>query len=188
MAVRDPAQRKLSYENYVQIPDDGRRHEIIDGEHYVSPAPSLDHQRLLGRSYRAIANFVDDHQLGEVFIAPVDVLLSPHDIVQPDIFFISTDRLGITTEANVKGAPDLVIEILSASTRHRDETLKRDRYEKLGVREYWILDSWRKAVRVLPRNQHGQFGPSTNLTAAAGDILTTPLLPGLEIPLRNLFR
>jgi Uma2 family endonuclease len=140
------------------------------------------------RFYRTIADFVDGHQLGEVFIAPADVLLSPHDIVQPDIFFISTARLGITTEANVRGAPDLVIEILSASTRHRDETLKRDRYERLGVKEYWIIDSWRKAVSVLPRNQHGLFSPSSDLTAAAGDVLTTPLLPRFEIPLRNLFQ
>jgi Uma2 family endonuclease len=187
MAVQDTARRKLTYEDYAEIPDDGRRHEIIDGEHYVSPAPSLDHQRRAGRVYRKIADFVDDHQLGEVFYAPADVRLSPHDIVQPDLFFVSTAHLAILTDANVHGAPDLVIEILSDSTRHRDETLKRDRYEQLGVNEYWILDPRRKSVRILRRNEQGRFGTPIEVTAAAGDALTTPLLSGLEIDLHDIF-
>jgi Uma2 family endonuclease len=187
MAVRDTVRRKLTYEDYAQILDDGRRHEIIDGVHYVSPAPSMGHQGLAGDLYLFLGNFVREHKLGRVYFAPADVLLSPHDILQPDLFFISTARLSIITKPNVKGAPDLVIEILSDSTRRRDENLKRDRYDQLGVREYWILDGSRKTVRTFRRAQDSGFGAETELTAASDQVLTTPLLPGLEIPLREIF-
>jgi Uma2 family endonuclease len=187
MAVRDTARRKLTYEDYAQIPDDGRRHEIIDGVHYVSPAPSLDHQGLAGDLHLVLGNFVREHKLGRVYFAPADVLLSPHDVLQPDLFFISTARLSIITKPNVKGAPDLVIEILSDSTRRRDENLKRDRYEQLGVKEYLIFDGSRKTVHIFRRTQGSGFGAASELTAASGQVLTTPLLPGLELQLREIF-
>lgn len=188
MAVRDTSPRKLTYEDYAQIPDDGKRHEILDGEHYVSPAPTVDHQRLGGRLYLKLGTFVNAYHLGEVFYAPTDVVLSPHDIVQPDLLFISTARRGIMTEPNVQGAPDLAVEILSDSTRRRDETLKLQRYEQLGVLEYWIVDGRHKAVRTFRRaTQRSGFDAPTELAAAAGDILTTPLLSGLEIALRDIF-
>jgi Uma2 family endonuclease len=109
------------------------------------------------------------------------------DIVQPDLFFMSTARLGIITKANVQGAPDLAVEILSGSTYRRDEILKRQRYEQLGVLEYWTLDGRRQAVWILRRTQGSDFDAPTELTAAAGQVLTAPLLPGLEIALRDLF-
>jgi len=187
MAVQGTARRKLTYEDYAQIPDDGRRHEIIDGVHYVSPSPTRTHQVLVRRLIVKLTLFAEEHQLGEIFPAPFDVLLSSHDIVQPDILFVSTARLAIVTEANVKGAPDLAVEILSDSTRRRDENLKRDRYEQLEVQEYWILDGSRKTVCILRRTQGSGFGTATELTAASGQVLTTPLLPGLELPLREIF-
>ncbi len=187
MAVRDTARRKLTYEDYCQIPDDGQRHEIIEGEHHVSPAPHLDHQALSGNLVEVLRPFVRRHQLGRLYYAPVDVVLSSNDIVQPDILFISAARLAILTKANVQGAPDLVIEILSPSTRHLDETLKRKRYHQLGVHEYWIFDPRRKSVRIFRRGQGAGFGAPLELTAAAGQILTTPLLPGLEIALHEMF-
>lgn len=187
MAVRDTTRSKLTYEDYAQIPDDGKRHEILDGVHYVSPAPTVDHQRLGGRLFLKLGTFVNTY-LGEVFYAPTDVVLSPHDIVQPDLLFISTARRSILTKPNVQGAPDLAIEILSDSTRRLDETLKRQRYEQLGVLEYWIVDGRHKAVRTFRRaTQRSGFDAPTELTAAAGDILTTPLLPGLEIALSGIF-
>jgi Uma2 family endonuclease len=190
MAVRDTARRKLTYEDYAQIPDDGKRHEIIDGVHYVSPSPNRTHQGLLGNLHFKLMSFINEHReyrLGEVYLAPFDVVLSPHDVVQPDLLFVSTARLGIITEANVQGAPDLAIEILSDSTRRRDETLKRDRYEQHGVQEYWIFDGSRKSIRIFRRAQGSGFGAATELAAASGQVLTTPLLPGLELPLREIF-
>ena len=127
-----------------------------------------------------------EHQLGEVLYAPFDVLLSRYDIAQPDLLFISNERRAILTEANVQGAPDLVIEILSDSTRRLDETLKRDRYELFGVLEYWLVDPVRRVVRFYRRSGVG-FGAPQEFSAAAGGVLTTPLLPGLEIRVSEIF-
>ena len=186
MAVRDTARRKLTYEDYVLFPEDGQRHEILDGEHYVMPAPSRSHQRSSRKLCLKLTLFVDEHGLGEVFYAPFDVLLSQYDIAQPDLLFISNERWAILTEANVQGAPDLLIEILSDSTRRLDETLKRDRYERFGVLEYWLVDSVRRTVRVYRCSGAG-FGAPLDLSAVAGDLLTTPLLPGLEIRVSEIF-
>jgi Uma2 family endonuclease len=186
MAVRDTARRKLTYEDYVLFPEDGQRHEILDGEHYVTPSPTWDHQGAVGNLYLKLTPFVRERQLGKVGFAPFDVLLSEHDVVQPDLFFISTERQSILTEANAQGAPDLVIEVLSGSTQRRDGTLKRDRYEGFGVREYWMVDPVRRTVRIYRRKATG-FGDPALLSAAAGDVLTTPLLAGLEIRVSEIF-
>jgi Uma2 family endonuclease len=114
----------------------------------------------------------------------VDVLLSENDIVQPDLLFISNDRAEILTALNVQGAPDLVIEILSDSTRRLDETAKLKLYERAGVREYWLVDARDRAVRVFRRAGTG-FLPAQGFSS--GDTLTTPLLPGLEIRVSEIF-
>jgi Uma2 family endonuclease len=186
MAVRDTARRKLTYEDYLLFPEDRQRHEILDGEHYVTPAPSMDHQGFAGNLYLLLAPFVREHRLGRVYFAPADVLLSRHDIAQPDLLFISTERAEILTKANVQGAPDLVIEILSDSTRRRDETIKRDRYERAGVLEYWLVDPQRRVVRVFRRSGAG-FLAAEEFSAAADDVLTTPLLSGLKIRVSEIF-
>jgi Uma2 family endonuclease len=186
MAVRDTVRRKLDYQDYVHFPDDGQRYEILDGECYVTPAPTVGHQGVSAELHLVLGAFVRAHRLGRVLYAPVDVLLSEHDIAQPDLLFVSNERAGIFTAANIQGAPDLVIEVLSDSTRRRDEGLKRDRYERCGVGEYWLLDPRRRTVRVLRRSGAG-FLPPVELSAAAGDFLTTPLFPGLEISLREVF-
>jgi Uma2 family endonuclease len=187
MAIRDTGRRKLTYQDYVEIPEDLQRHEILDGEHYVSPSPSMTHQRIAGRLHLKLATFVEAHELGDVFFAPFDVLLSPHDIAQPDLLFIARANLDILTDLNVQGAPNLVIEILSDSTRRTDETVKLRRYGLLGVEEYWIFDSRRKAVRVFRRSEPDGFDDPREHTAAAGQVLTSPLLPGLEIALGEIF-
>jgi Uma2 family endonuclease len=186
MAVRDTVRRKLTYEDYVLFPEDGQRHEILDGEHYVTPAPSLDHQGVSANLSSRLHPFVRQHRLGRLYYAPVDVLLSRYDIAQPDLLFVSNERAGILTKANVQGAPDLVIEILSDSTRRRDETLKLARYEQAGVLEYWLVDPQRRTARVFRLSGAGFLAPR-ELSAAAGDVLTTPLLPGLEIQVSEIF-
>lgn len=186
MALHDLA-RKLTYEDYVLIPEDGQRHEIIDGEHYVSPAPYLSHQRLAFRLTLSVGGFIEANRLGLFFFAPVDVLLSIHDIVQPDMFFISNERAAIAKEQNVQGAPDLAIEILSKGTRRLDERIKLEAYERCGVREYWLFDRFRKGVQVWKRADGGGFRPCPFLSATAGDVLTSPLLPGFELPLAEIF-
>jgi Uma2 family endonuclease len=147
MAVRDTVRRKLTYEDYVLFPEDGQRHEILEGEHYVMPAPSLEHQDVVMALSVKLGLFVRERRLGRVYPAPTDVLFSRHDIAQPDLLFVSNERADILTKANVQGAPDLVIEILSDSSRRRDETLKREIYERAGVLEYWLIDPQHRSVR-----------------------------------------
>jgi Uma2 family endonuclease len=172
---------KLTYEDFCLLPDDGRRHEIMDGEHYVNPAPNTKHQRISRKIVLAIAKEVEPGELGEVFYAPYDVVLSDFDVVEPDIIYVSAARRHIITEANIKGAPDLVVEILSPSNRRYDEVVKFKRYDALGVSEYWIVDPERETVSIFRRTAGG-------LTPVPiADVVTTPLLPELSLALREIF-
>lgn len=186
MAIRDTIRHKLTYEDYLLFPEDGLRHEILDGEHYVTSAPSLWHQAASVNLTYFLAGFLRRNPLGRLYHAPCEVVLSEHDIVQPDLLFISKERLGILTKKNVQGAPDLVIEILSDNTSRRDKTLKRGIYERFGVLEYWLVDPQRQTVRIC-RRLGAAFVVAEDLSAAAADVLTTPLLPGLEIPVGEIF-
>lgn len=179
---------RLTYDDFVHFPDDGMRHELIDGEHYVTPSPNLKHQRILGNLYQQIRNHLDAHPIGEAFLSPFDVVFTDFDVVEPDLLYMSRDRAAtILTEKHVRGAPELVVEIGSPGTRTRDETIKRRLYERAGVSEYWFVDPDVDVVRVY-RPEDGRFGKATELTRESGDVLTTSLLPGLEMPLARIFR
>ena len=125
MAKQELRSAHLTYEDYVEFPDDGKRHEIIEGGHYMTPAPRIKHQRISGRLFAALNGVATSSRLGEVFAAPCDVVLSDENVVQPDLVFVSSVRADIVTEENVQGAPDIVIEILSDSSRKKDEVTKR---------------------------------------------------------------
>lgn len=181
------ARTKLTYEDFLQLPDDGKRHEIIDGVHYVTPSPLVRHQRILGRLHLFIGSFLRDRELGEVFLSPLDVLFSDFDIVEPDLIFLSRERRSVLTERNLQGSPDLVVEILSPSTRGRDRGIKKKLYERSEVSEYWIVDPESEAVEVLRRGAGGGLLCVAELSRARGDGLSTPLLAGLEIPLEEVF-
>jgi Uma2 family endonuclease len=179
---------KLTYDDLLLFPDDGKRHELLDGEHFVSPSPSLRHQRIVGRMGVALYTFARDRGLGEVFFSPFDVVLTRHDVVEPDLLFVSASRSALLTEANVAGPPDLVIEVLSPWSRRRDEVLKRNRYEGTGVAEYWIVDPEAESVKVLRRPEPtSPFARPLLLSRQDGDALATPLLPGFGLPLAELF-
>jgi len=185
MALHDLSP-KLTYRDYLLFPEDGQRHEIIDGEHYVTAAPFLSHQRLAFRLTLRLGGFIEANRLGQFYFAPADVLLSVHDVVQPDLFFISSERDSIAGEKNVQGAPDLVVEILSQSSRRLDEGAKLEAYERYGVQEYWVLDPFRKGVQRWERSGE-RLVSAPFLSAGAEDMLTTPLLPGFELPLAEFF-
>jgi Uma2 family endonuclease len=140
MVTNTSASRKLGYADYVTIPDDGRRHEIVDGEHYINPAPDLYHQAVSKRLQHQLYTKIELAGLGTLYDAPCDVQLSDHDIVQPDLLVVLSSRTRIFTPTKVKGVPDLLVEILSAKTAEYDRTVKRDLYERSGVGEYWIVD------------------------------------------------
>ena len=181
-----PHRPKLTHADYELFPEDGQRHEIIDGEHFVTPAPNPHHQRIHRRIFLALGVFLEEHGLGELFSAPLDVVLSDFDIVQPDLVFFSTERLALLTERHAEGAPDLVVEVLSPSTRRRDERMKRNLYEQAGVREYWIVDPELETVKVYTLRD-GLFAAAVELAMEAGDVLATDLLPGFELSLAKLF-
>jgi Uma2 family endonuclease len=179
---------KLTYDDFVLFPDDGKRHELIDGEHYVTPSPNTRHQTIVGTLYYLIRDHIETHPIGRVFVAPFDVVVSRFDVVEPDLLYVSNARLAdILTPANVNGAPDLVIEVGSPGTRKRDETIKRRLYERSGVSEYWIVHPELDVVRVCQRKGEG-FGRAIELSREGGDVLTTDLLPGLDLPLARIFR
>ena len=130
---------KLNYDDLRLFPNDGKRHELIDGEHIMSPAPKTKHQQASINLAALLHAFVRQHNTGRVFAAPFDVVFSDFDVTEPDILFISRERENILTEDNARGAPDLIVEILSPSTAELDRRVKFSLYEKYGVREYWII-------------------------------------------------
>src|SRR5262245_41972160 len=182
-----PHSVKLTYDDFVRFPDDGLRHELIDGEHFVTPSPNPRHQRILGSLYLEIGNHLKAHPIGEVFFAPLDVVISTFDVVEPDLLYMSRQRAAeVLVPEHVRGVPELVVEIASKSTRKRDETIKRALYERAGVSEYWVVDPKVDVVRVY-RNSAEGFSQPIELRRDTGDTLTTPLLPGLTIPLEVIF-
>lgn len=176
---------KLTFEDYRLFPSDGQRHELIDGEHYVTPSPVLRHQCVSGRLFLALARSLETHPVGAVFYAPLTTILSNHDVVEPDLLYVSNERRAILQDW-VRGVPNLVIEILSPSSCRLDETIKRKLYDRAGVDEYWIVDPELDLVKVH-RRVGDTFVRAAELTREEGHTLTTPLLPGLEIVLENVF-
>ena len=180
---------RLTYDDFLLFPDDARRHELIDGEHYVTPSPSTRHQRLVLRLSVALATWVDRHPTaGEVFVAPFDVVFTPFDVVEPDLLFVAADQREIVTEQHVRGAPALVVEVLSPGTRRVDEQVKHRLFQREGVREYWLVDPELDIVKVFRRGSDGTFPRVAELSSDAVDTLKTPLLPGFTLPLVRLFR
>ena len=175
---------KLTYADYELFPDDGLRHEIIAGEHYVTASPVTRHQRISRDLFYLVHSYLQTHAIGEIFYAPFDVVLTMFDVVVPDLIYLSRNRAHLLTTKNLQGAPDLVVEILSPGTRPRDERLKRDLYERVGVDEYWLVDPDRDLVSVYRRGASGFEPPARYETH---DSLTTPLLPDLEIPVGRIF-
>ena len=175
---------QFTYEDYLQLPDDGKRYEIIEGELYMSPAPLTIHQKIVGNLFRIWANFVHEEKNGTVFLAPCDVVFSDASIVQPDILFISNKNSSIIEEKNIQGAPDLIIEVTSPSTEIRDLDHKKRLYAKYGVKEYWIVFSNEKKVEV--------WDPEGNWYVLSGtyseqDNVNSVLLPGFLVDLEDVF-
>jgi Uma2 family endonuclease len=174
--------RKWTYEDYAKIPPDGNRHEIIEGEWIMTPAPEIPHQRACRKLGRILDEHAARHGLGEVFFAPIDVVLSPEDVVQPDLLFVSSGRTAVITRKNLQGAPDLVVEILSSTTAAIDRTHKRALYERAGVREYWIVDPEARTAEIH------EFGSARRVRIyQEGQSFESAVLPGLAVRLDEVF-
>ena len=176
-------QIKFTYRDYINAPED-KRYELLNGELVVVPSPRTGHQTISRNLEMILWTFIKQAELGELFHAPLDVVLSDTDVVQPDILFISKDREQIITEDNIRGAPDLVVEILSPSTAERDRTYKLALYSLHGVREYWLVDPDARTVVVMELTEEG-----FRTTASYGETETaiSPLLEGLTVDLSEVF-
>ena len=174
---------KFTYEDYKHTPED-KRYELLDGELIMVLAPRTAHQRTSRDILIPINTFVAENDLGEVFIAPCDVVLSDTDVVQPDLLFVSKERSHIINEDNIRGAPDLVIEILSPSTAQRDRTLKRTLYALHGVPEYWQADTDAKIAMVLTLDD-GEYKVAG--IYGEGQMLVSPLLQGFTLDIDKIF-
>jgi Uma2 family endonuclease len=177
------AKRKLTYADFVKIPADGNRHEIIEGEWVMTPAPGLDHQTAVLNIGRLLADHVERRNLGRVFVSPVDVLLSRHSILEPDVVYVSKGRAAILRgRKNIRGAPDLAVEVSSPSTAAEDRDRKLKAYRGARVREYWIVDLFGRFVEIH------EFGrPARKRVYQEGQSFESRLLPGLRIEVDALF-
>ena len=173
---------RFTYRDYLLLPE-GDRRELIEGDFYVVPAPSIRHQTVAANLGTLLRELVRRNRLGIILWAPTDVVLSPETVVQPDILFVSNERRGIITEPNVSGAPDLVVEILSPGTEERDRELKLNLYARYGVREYWIVDPEDETVEVMGLGAEGAAGVRRY---DAGSV-ESRLLPGLSVTLDDIF-
>jgi Uma2 family endonuclease len=180
-----PEQGTWTYEDYLRLPDDGRRYEIIKGVLYMANAPSYEHQYAVGEIARQMSNFVIDNNLGRVVSAPFEVHLA-EDIrpVQPDILFIQTSRLPTPSAKNYEGPPDLIVEVLSNSTARQDRVTKFTAYEQTGVNEYWIVNPKTRSVEVftLSRQEYALVGEFV-----ADNMIESKVLTGLQIRTSSLF-
>lgn len=176
--------RKYTYEDYIKTPDDVR-YELIEGDLIMTPSPVTRHQRISGRLFAQIFTYVNEHNLGEVFAAPFDVHLDDENVVQPDILFISKDRLSIIGERNVLGAPDLIIEILSEATAYRDTIQKKKLYARFGVKEYWIVAPDDRLVEIYYLKDEREY--QLLKTYFEKDIIESQAIRSLKIDLNRVF-
>jgi Uma2 family endonuclease len=189
LKVLAPAQapapsRLYTYDELVAgFPESNQPSELKDGELVMSPAPSPWHQQVAHRFHRLLEDWVTAQRLGEVFGAPLDMVLSPHQATQPDVLFVARDRLGIIRRV-VSGPADLVAEVVSLGGRNRDRIEKRDLYEQYGVKEYWIIDPEPKTVEVLTL-EAGRYELVTR--AGPGGQAASRLLPGFTVGVDALF-
>jgi Uma2 family endonuclease len=189
----------LTYRDILALPDDLLRHELINGEHIVSPAPSFKHQATVGNLYFHLRTYLKRSRIGEAILSPFDVVLSEHNMVEPDLLYISNERTRRQmNDKRLVGPPDLAVEVLSPSSRALDEHRKLRLYGRFTVPEYWLIDPDEETVRVyrlqkksliladwLPRRPQAPGAPL--LRDAGGRPLTTPLLPGFSLSMKILF-
>jgi Uma2 family endonuclease len=172
MPTIDEVSGPWTYERYYAL-DDDQRYEVIDGELLLVPGPGTVHQSLVGELYLRFATYVRAHGAGTVFLSPLDVVLDDRNVVQPDVLFIRNEALAIIDPRAIRGTPDLVVEIISPSSRRRDRMVKAELYARAGVPEYWIVDPAERSIEVLSLGEHGYelFSSAAGAGAAASKVL-----------------
>ena len=175
---------RISYEDFRELPDDGKRYELIRGEVHVSPSPSSNHQFVLSNLFASLVAHVKKQRLGRLAFAPLDVRLGHDTALQPDLIFISNARDHLIQENFIAGAPDLVVEVLSPSTAAHDRATKLGLYAESGVAEVWLIDPRAQTVEILKLQGTKYF---VDATLAGDQVLDSDLFPGWSLPLGELF-
>jgi Uma2 family endonuclease len=183
--VESAAKRRYTYDEMVaELPQTNQPCELWDGELTMSPAPSFYHQEIVLRFSHELYNWVFSRKLGKVVSGPIDMVLSPHRVMQPDVVYIARERLDIIAKT-INGPVDLAAEVISLGDRTRDRIEKRDLYEQYGIKEYWLIDPEAKTVEVLHLEQ-GRY--QLFMRATSGQIAASKLLPGFEIEVASLLQ
>lgn len=183
MVIQRADVRGMTYDEYSLLPDDGKRYQVIEGELVVSPSPNFRHQNTVWRLGKLLREFAETNQLDVVVGAPMDIILEPNTIVQPDLLFIHRDNMEIIGDV-IEGAPDLCIEVLSHSTGLHDRYTKKAVYARCGVQEYWIVDPVGASVSVFELNGDTY---TTRVEATGDDQVTSAVLTGFQIIARSVF-
>lgn len=176
------AKIKFTYKDYLQLPED-KRYELIEGEFFTVPSPSTGHQSISQNLFRILDAYIRDRGLGKLYYAPLDVVLSEENVLQPDLLFVSKQRFNIITDKNIQGAPDLVIEILSSATADKDRGLKQKLYAKFGVREYWLVDPDKETIEVLTLTEEGF---ESVRVYQKGEVVESSLLKGISLAVAEI--
>ena len=175
---------KFTYRDYKNLPEsETKRYELLEGELIMVPSPNERHQSISRNLEFILYQFIRDNNLGTIYDAPFDVVLGD-DVFQPDIIYISKERLNIIADEGIRGAPDLIVEILSPATAQRDRTYKRTLYARHGVREYWLVDPDERSIEVM---ELGKIGFESVGVYRKGEMLTSPLFQGLRFNLEEVF-
>lgn len=180
-----PTQGEWTYEDYLALPNDGRRYEIIEGVLYVVNAPNSDHQTVVTETSRHLGNFAASHKLGRVLVAPFEVHLSSRTRpVQPDILFIRAERWPAERISYFAGSPDLVVEVISPSSARMDRVTKFTAYETAGVPEYWIVNPHARTIEIftLSNGEYALLGEYTN-----DEVVQSAVLEGINLVASTLF-
>jgi Uma2 family endonuclease len=174
--------KRWTYADYCRIPADRNRHEIIDGRHFVNPAPSPYHQLVSAQLCRHFVTLITDRDRGIVLTAPIDVHLGPGSVVQPDLVVLRPRSRCVVGDKKLTGVPDLLIEILSPSNPNYDRRTKRDRYERAGVREFWLVDPDAHLIEQLILR-----GNAFSVSVVCTDRIRLRVFRGIEIDLRKVW-
>jgi len=174
----------MTYDQYRLMPEDGKRYELVNGELLMTPSPTTRHQRIVRDLSFALSAHVKQKGLGEIFIAPLDVVFEDHTVLEPDILFVRRDRASIVGEEAIHGAPDLVVEILSPSSFYHDLRVKMLLYGKFGVEEYWVVDPDKEIIE-----QFRLAGTGLELARqfASDAALESAIFPGFRLPVKSIF-
>ena len=179
-----PVATKMTYDQYCLLPEDRNRYELFDGELVMTPSPTAQHQRIVLRLASELDSYVKTNGLGEVFVAPLDTIFDQYTVMQPDILYVSRERVPLVVKERIEGAPDLVVEVLSPSTFYIDLRRKMAVYAQFGVQEYWIVDPETQTIEL-----YGRVGEGLELArrSSSDETFESPLLPGFQLLVNSIF-